>query len=185
MSQNVDTKVITGEVRLSYAHLFEPAAAQEGGEKKYSVSLLIPKNDKSTLNKIKKAVDAATQAGKPKFGGKIPANLKSPLRDGDEDRPDDENYAGHYFLNASSKNRPGIIGRDKQPVTNSEDVYSGCFAYASLNFFAYNTAGNKGVGCGLNNIMKVRDGDYLGGRSRAEDDFAEVELEDGDDDFMN
>lgn len=180
---NKDTKVITGEIRLSYAHLFTPYAHEAGQEEKYSTAILIPKSDKKTLTAIKKAVDAAKEAGKSKWGGKIPANLKTPLRDGDEERPDQPEYAGHYFLNASSKTKPGVVDKHLNPIMDSEEVYSGCYARVSINFYAFNTAGNKGVACGLNNVQKLRDGDYLGGRSRAEDDFDVVD--DGEeDDFL-
>ena len=179
---NTDTKVITGKVRLSYAHLFTPTSIEDSQEPKYSACLLIPKSDKDTIKKIKAAVEAAKQAGSSKWGGKIPNNLKLPLRDGDEERAEDHpEYAGHYFLNASSKQKPGIIDKYKNEITDSTEVYSGCYARASINFFAFNTAGNKGIACGLNNIQKIADGDYLGGRSRAEDDFDEIE----DDDLLD
>lgn len=180
---NQTTKVITGKCRLSYVHIFKPQAIDDSTEPKYSVCLLIPKSDKATLTKIKAAVEAAKQAGIAKYGGKIPANLKTPLRDGDEERSDQPEYAGCYFLNASSKTKPGVIDRNKEEILDSTEVYSGCYGRASLNFFAFNTAGNKGVACGLNNIQKLADGDYLGGRSRAEDDFAD-DLGD-DDDFLS
>lgn len=183
---NQDTKVITGKVRLSYAHIWKPVAISEGQEPKYSVCLLIPKSDKETLRKIKAAVVAAKERGKSIWDGKIPANLKLPLRDGDEDRPDQPEYAGHYFINANSKMQPGIVDKNVQPILDSTEVYSGCYARVSINFFPYNQAGNKGIGCGLNNIQKIADGDYLGGRSRPEDDFDAVEAEDEDDmeDFL-
>lgn len=169
--KNTDTKVITGKVRLSYAHLFKPVAISDGQEPKYSVCLLIPKSDKVTLKKIKSAVEAAKQTGTSLWGGKVPANLKLPIRDGDEERPDQPEYAGHYFINANSKLKPGIVDKDLNEILDSTEVYSGCYARASINFFAYNHAGNRGIGCGLNNLQKIADGDYLGGRSRAEDDF--------------
>ena len=182
---NQDTKVITGKVRLSYAHIWKPVAISEGQEPKYSVCLLIPKSDKETLRKIKAAIVAAKERGKSIWGGKIPANLKLPLRDGDEDRPDQPEYAGHYFINASSKMQPGIVDKNVQPILDSTEVYSGCYARVSINFFPYNQAGNKGIGCGLNNIQKIADGDYLGGRSRPEDDFDVVEAEDDEvEDFL-
>lgn len=181
---NKDTKVITGIVRLSYAHLFEPTAIDESQEKKYSVCLLIPKNDKETLGKIKKAIEKAKEQGKSKWGGKIPANLKLPLRDGDEERAEDHpEYAGHYFVNCSSKQKPGIVDKNLNPILDSEEVYSGCYARASINFYPFDKAGNRGIACGLNNIQKIRDGEYLGGRSRAEDDFEEYEDESYDDDI--
>ena len=183
---NKSTKVVTGEVRLSYAHIWKPVAISEGQDPKYSVCLLIPKSDKTTLGKIKKAIEAAKQAGASKWGGKIPANLKTPLRDGDEERADQPEFAGHYFMNANSKMAPGIVDRNVEPILDSTEVYSGCYARVSVNFYPYNHAGNKGIGCGLNNIQKLRDGDYLGGRSKPEDDFDAVEVEDEDDmeDFL-
>lgn len=187
-NKNQATKVVTGEVRFSYLHVFEPHAIEEGQEKKYSVSLLIPKSDKKTLNAIKKAIEAAKVAGAPKWGGKVPPNLKMPLRDGDVDRPDQEEYAGMYFINANSTNKPGIVDASVQPILDSTELYSGCYGRASVNFYAYNVSGNKGIACGLNNIQKLRDGETLGGRSRAEDDFDAVDIEeddDGMDDFLS
>lgn len=172
---NQATKVITGKVRLSYAHLFKPHALDESQEPKYSACLLIPKSDKATLKKIKNAVEAAKKAGAGKWGGKIPANLKLPLRDGDVDRPDQEECVGHYFVNARSNTAPGVVDKRLDPIMDSTEVYSGCYARASINFYAYNTAGNRGIACGLNNIQKLEDGDHLGGRSRAEDDFDVIE----------
>lgn len=185
--KNTDTKVITGKVRLSYAHLFKPTAISEGQEPKYSVCLLIPKSDKATLSKIKKAIEAAKQQGVSLWGGKIPANLKVPIRDGDEERPDQEEYVGCYFINANSKLKPGIVDRRLDEILDSTEVYSGCYARASINFFPYNQAGNRGIGCGLNNIQKLEDGDYLGGRSRPEDDFDAMDDPEDDDmeDFLN
>jgi Protein of unknown function (DUF2815). len=196
---NQATKVITGKVRLSYVHVFEPRPDDDGNEK-YSCSVLIPKSDKETLRKIKAAVDAAIEQGKTsKWGGKVPANLKKPLRDGDEERPDDEAYAGHYFLNATSKTKPGIAkpigkgpdGRVKfQEITDSTEVYSGCYAKVSLNFYPFDAKGNKGVAAGLNNIVKVQDGEFLGGRASVQEDFADEDFDDvvesGDDeDFLS
>lgn len=197
-NDNTATKVITGTVRLSYCHVFEPQSI-DGGEAKYSTAILIPKSDKETLRKIKAAVDAAKEIGKSKWGGKIPANCKTPLRDGDEERPDDEAYAGHYFLNASSKNQPGIAkpigkgadGKTKfQEITDSTEVYSGCYAKVSLNFFPFDAKGNRGVAAGLNNVVKVQDGEFLGGRSSVNDEFADEEFDDAvgnddDEDYLN
>lgn len=180
---NKDTKVVTGKVRLSYAHLFQPSAIDDSQDPKYSVCLLIPKSDKDTLSRIKKAIVAAQDQGRSKWGGKLPANLKMPLRDGDAERADDHpEYKDHYFLNASSKQKPGIVDKQLNPIIDSEEVYSGCYARASINFYAFDKAGNKGIACGLNNVQKISDGDYLGGRSRAEDDFEEY-AEDDEFDF--
>ncbi|MGD9678404.1 MAG: DUF2815 family protein [Vulcanibacillus sp.] len=174
-TKNKDTQVVTGRVRLSYANLFKPVAIDESQEPKYSLSILIPKSDKVTLKKIAAAIEAAKQAGATKWGGKIPANLKTPLRDGDEDRPDQEEYAGHYFINASSRQKPGIVDSKLNEILDSTEVYSGCYGRVSVNFYAFNTAGNKGIACGLNNVQKLDDGDYLGGHSRAEDDFEAID----------
>jgi hypothetical protein len=192
---NTATKVITGKVRLSYVKIWE-AEPDDNGTLWFSSAILIPKSDKETLRKIKACVDAAIEQGKSnKWGGKIPPNLKKPLRDGDEERPDDEAYAGHYFLNAKNKNRPGIAkpvgkgadGKTKfQEITDTTEVYSGCYAKVSLNFYPFDTKGNRGIGVGLNNVVKVQDGDFLGGRSSVNDDFANEEFDDaGDGDDEN
>lgn len=176
-AKRTGTKVTTGKVRLSYANLFKPKASNDGGEEKYSVALLIDKADKDTVSAIKAAIEEAKEVGKGKWNGKIPAGLKTPLRDGDEERPDDENYEGRYFLNCNSKTRPQVVGLTKDAVTGKptalgeEEVYSGCYARVSVNFYGYNTNGNKGIGAGLGNVQKLDDGDRLGGGSSAEADF--------------
>lgn len=173
------TKVITGLVRFSYAHVFEPSAIEEGQEKKYSVSILIPKDDKKTISKIEDAIAAALEEGKAKFGGKIPRSYKNPLRDGDEERPDDENYEGHMFVNANSSRKPGLVDKNLDPIIDKDDFYSGCYGRASVNFYAFNVSGNKGIACGLNNLQKLKDGERLsGGGASAEEDFGT------DDDLM-
>ena len=179
------TKVITGEVRLSYANLWEPKSIN-GGAPKYSVSIIIPKSDTRTIAKIKAAIEAAYREGETKLKGNgktVPALsvLKIPLRDGDTERPDDEAYAGSYFINANSATAPGIVDSACETILERSQLYSGVYARASVNFFAFNSNGNKGIACGLNNIQKLRDGDPLGGKSRAEDDFAT----DDDDDFLS
>lgn len=177
------TRVVTGEVRLSYAHLFEPQSIQ-GSKPKYSVSLIIPKSDKETIGKIERAIDAAIDAGIGKFGGKRPnkAALKLPLRDGDTER-DDEAYAGCFFVNANSTLPPEVVDQDLNPVLSPAEVYSGCYARVSLSFYAFNTNGNRGIACGLGNVQKLRDGEPLGGgRMSAADDFAAFSA---GDDFLN
>lgn len=164
------TKVVTGRARLSYANLFTPRASQPGQEPKYSVCVLIPKSDTATLTKVKAAIEAAKQAGAPQWGGKVPAGLKSPLRDGDAER-DSEEYKGHYFINCNSKQKPGVVDAALNPVLDQAEVYSGCYGRVSINFFAYNQNGNRGIGAGLQNVQKLADGEPLSGRSRAEDDF--------------
>ena len=181
MSNNNKTKVITGiNTRLSYFHGWEPVSIN-GGEAKYSVSVLIPKTDKATVDAISRAVDAAIEDGVSKFGGKKPnkAALKMPLRDGDLER-EDEAYKGHYFINANSKTAPQIVDKTVKPILDREEVYSGCYGRVSLNFYAFNSNGNKGVACGLGNIQKIKDGESLGNRSTAAEDFTTLE----DDDFL-
>lgn len=165
-----NTKVITGKVRFSYANVWEPKSIN-GSDPKYSVSLIIPKADKETIRKIKAAIETAKKEGIAKLGGKIPANLKTPLRDGDIDRADDEAYKDSYFVNANSTTKPGIVDKNVEPILDQTEFYSGCYGRASIVFYAYNANGNKGIACGLQNLQKLEDGEPLGGRSRAEDDF--------------
>lgn len=176
------TKVITGEVRLSYANVWEPKSIN-GGKEKYSASLLIPKDDKATIDAIEDAIEAAIKEGIGKFGGKIPprGSLKLPLRDGDTER-DDEAYAGHYFVNANSINQPQIVDGNVAPILDRSEVYSGCYARVSINFYAFNTNGNRGVACGLGNIQKTRDGEPLGGHVSAASEF---DAWNADEDFLD
>ncbi len=179
-------KVITGpNTRWSYANVWEPKSIN-GGAPKYSVSLIIPKSDKVTVEKIKKAIQAAYEEGQGKLKGNgktVPALsvLKTPLRDGDLERPDDEAYANSYFINANSATAPGIVDADRNTIIDRSKVYSGVYGRASINLYAFNSNGNKGIACGLNNLQKIKDGEPLGGKSRAEDDFAT----DVDDDFLS
>ena len=179
------TKVITGpETRWSYANVWQPKAI-DGGAPKYSVSLIIPKSDTKTIEKVRAAIQAAYDEGQGKLKGNgksVPplSSIKTPLRDGDVERPDDEAYANSYFINANSASAPGIVDAACQPIIDTSEVYSGVYGRASINFYAFNSNGNKGIACGLNNLQKIRDGESLGGKSRAEDDFADL-----DDDFLN
>lgn len=179
------TKVITGpNTRWSYANVWQPKSIN-GGAPKYSVSLIIPKSDTVTVEKVKTAINAAYEEGESKLKGNgksVPALsvLKTPLRDGDTERPDDPAYANAYFINANSATAPGIVDADRQPIIDTSEVYSGVYGRASINFYAFNSNGNKGIACGLNNLQKIRDGEPLGGKSRAEDDF-----DTDDDDFLS
>lgn len=175
------TKVITGtNTRLSYFHGWDPVSIN-GGAEKYSTAVLIPKSDKKTIDAIEKAIDAAIEEGIAKFGGKKPnkAAIKLPLRDGDIER-DDVAYKGHYFINANSTNPPQIVDQRVQPILERSQVYSGCYARVSINFYAFNSNGNKGVAAGLGNIQFVRDGEPLGGKTSASDEFETLV----DDDFL-
>lgn len=168
------TKVVI-PCRISFANIWEPKSIN-GSDEKYSVSCLIPKSDQKTLAKIQKAIEAAKEDAKgKKWGGKIPPNLKLPLRDGDIDRPDDETYAGHMFLNATSKDAPGIVDRKVQPILDPMECGSGDYCNVSVNFYGFNANGNRGVAAGLGNIQKVRDGERLAGKASAASDFDEIE----------
>lgn len=168
------TKVVTGKVRFSYANIFK-SRSYNGGDEKFSVCLLINKEDKATIKKINAAVEAAIQEGiSSKWNGKKPANLKLPLRDGDIDREDDEACAGMMFLNANSTQKPGIVDKDLVEILDPDEVYSGYYGRASISFYPFNVNGNRGVGVGLNNIQKLYEGERLGGsRASAEDDFSD------------
>ena len=169
--------------RISFANIWEPKSIN-GSEEKYSVSCVIPKSDTVLIARIEKAIEAAKEDGKTRrWGGKIPPNLKLPLRDGDIDRPDDENYQDCMFVNASSKDAPQIVDRRKNPITDPMMVYSGCYCNISVNFYAFNANGNRGVACSLGNIQFVKDGDRLSGKASADADFDELDDEDvlGDD----
>ena len=181
------TKVITGpNTRWSYANVWD-AKSINGSAPKYSVSLIIPKSDTATVAKIKAAIQAAYKEGESKLKGNgriVPplASIKTPLRDGDAERPNDPVYKNAYFINANSATAPGIVDADRNPILERSEVYSGVYGRASINLYAFNTNGNKGIACGLNNLQKIRDGEPLGGKARAEDDFAD---EDDDDDYLS
>ena len=179
----MSTKVITGKCRASYVHIFEPHSTN-GSEPKYSISIIIPKSDADTIGKIRAAIEEARQSGISKWNGKIPPNLKLPLRDGDEERPDDPAYADSYFINCNSVEKPGIVDRKRVPITDPTVIYSGCYIRVSINFYPFNTNGNRGVGAGLGNVQFWCDGDPLNGRVRAEDEFDALDAED-EDDFLS
>ena len=180
------TKVITGpNTRWSYANVWE-AKSINGSTPKFSVSLIIPKTDTATIEKINRAITAAYEEGQSKLRGNskvVPdlESLKLPLRDGDKERKGDPAYAGCMFINANSSTAPGIVDADCNPILDRSEVYSGVYGRASINLYAFNSNGNKGIACGLNNLQKIRDGEPMGSRSRAEDDFAT----DDDEDFLS
>jgi hypothetical protein len=176
-----ETKVVFGPCRLSYTHLFNKYAPEgSNDEGKYMTNVLIPKREKETIKALNDAIEAAKKAAVVnKWSGKEPKKLDMPLRDGDE--KDDEVYEGHFYLNAKSRQRPGVVDRDKNPIMDEEEIYSGVWAYVSVTFFGYDVNGSKGVACGLNNVMKFKDGDHLGGRVSADADFGDIDSEDDDD----
>lgn len=166
-------KVVTGKVRFSYANVFVPQSMDPDKPPKYSVSVLIDKNDKDTIAKINAAIDKVKNnpEAQAKWGGSLPKVLKGGLRDGDAEKSDDA-YVGKFFINASSAQKPGLVDADRNPIISADEFYSGCYGRASLSFFAYNAAGSKGIGCGLNNLQKLEEGERLGGSSSADADFA-------------
>ncbi len=183
ITKNEGRTVIFGPCRLSYTHLFakySPDGDADNG--KYMTNVLIPKKEKETVRAINDAIEAAKRAGTAsKWGGKEPKKLELPLRDGDTDKEDDEVYTDHYFVNAKANTRPGVINKDKTPIVDEDEMYSGVWAIVSVTFFPYDVSGNRGVAVGLNNVMKFKDDERLGGRSSAESDFAEIDMEDDED----
>lgn len=180
MYQNDPMKVLTGECRLSYANLTTPRAAQQGAEPKYSVTILIPKSDAATKADIDSAVQAAANDALAKvWNGARPPVLKVPIYDGDGVRPSGVAFGdeckGHWVMTASTKNKPQVVGIDN---INCElapsDIYSGMYGRVTIRFFGYSNSGNKGIGCGLGNVLKTRDGEPLAGQASAASDFAGI-----------
>lgn len=180
MNTNTNPTKVIVPCRFSYLHCWEPDSVN-GGEPKYSVSAIIPKSDTKTINAIKAAIEQAKKDSLSKWGGKVPGNLHLPLRDGDIDRPDDEAYAGCYFFNANSRQAPQIVDAKVQKIIDQSEVYSGCYGKISVTFYGYNSNGNRGIAAGLGNIQKLKDGESLGGRSNAEDEFTTED----EDDFLD
>ncbi len=164
--------------RLSYSHIWEPASVN-GSAPKYSVCCLMEKSDTKTLQRLETLIKRVIQESAAKWGGKIPPNLKLPLRDGDTER-DDENYAGCMFLNANSSHAPAVIDARCQPVMDQDEVYSGCYANVKISVYAFNANGSRGIGCGLVAVQKVRDGERLAGSSGT-DGFEAIEADSTDD----
>jgi len=175
-------KLVTGEVRLSYVTVHEPRSITEDGPKKYSVSGLIPKKDKAAIARFEKAVKKVIAENQHILKGT--KGLKTPLRDGDEDK-DGEEYEGMMFFTANSISKPILVDEDRQEIMEEREIYSGCYGRVSMNLYAFNTGGNKGVACGLNSVQKLRDGESLGGSYTADqidEDFGD--LDDDEDDLL-
>ena len=167
-------KAKTPEARATYAFVFEPRETPSG-EMKFQICLIFPKD-----TNLKSVCQSIVNAAAAKFGAdhsKWPKNLKSPIRDGDEER-DGKEYENAWFMNAGNKNQPGIVDLQMQPIMSSDEFFSGCYCRASLNFYGYDQSGNKGVGTGLNNILKTKVGERLDGQTSAEEDFKEYAVED-------
>ncbi len=185
------TKVITGvNTRFSYANVWDPKAPLNGGKPKYSVSLIIPKTDTKTIEAVNEAIKAAYEEGESKLKGTakvVPAldAIKTPLRDGDKERPGDPAYAGSYFINANSDTAPGIVDANCNQILDRSECYSGVYGRASINFYAYNSNGNRGIAAGLNNLQVLRKGESLGGKSSAEDDFGSLSADTSDESILD
>lgn len=175
--KNTQVKV---RARFSYVHLFEPYAMADGQEPKYSVSLLIDKNDTEAIEQIKRAIEAAKELGvatKKTWKGKVPARLDIPLRDGDTDK-DDDAYKGHYFINAKNKRKPKIVDRRAQVIIDESELYSGCYGYAVITFYPYGVVGNNGIAAAIDGVQKLEEGDPLAG-GLSSDAFADEGSEEG------
>lgn len=176
MSNINPTNVTTGKVRLSYVHLFQPYA-RPGQEPKYSVTILIPKSDIATKQRIDAAIQAAIEAGvNSKWNGVRPPQIAIPLHDGDGPRPSDgmpfgEECKGHWVMTASSNRQQAVVDLNLNPIIDQTQVYSGMYGRVNFNFFAYNSNGKKGIGCGLGPVQKLEDGEPLGGGISVEQAF--------------
>lgn len=181
MYQNDALKCLTGEVRLSYANLTQPRTPQGGGDPKFSVTLLIPKTDVKTKADIDQSIQAATQEGiAKKWNGRQPPQIHVPIHDGDgakeNGEPFGEECRGMWVISASSKQKPEVVDASLQPIISPSDIYSGMYARVTIRFFAYDSNGKRGIGCGLGNVLKTRDGEPLSGKASAEEDFAGVSV---------
>lgn len=169
-------KVVTGKVRGSYVNVFRPRMNGMSGKDEYSMMILIPKSDETTVGKIKAAIKHVMAE---KWSGKTPSNFRSPLRDGDEEHGV-EPYTGHYFMNLKSTDKPGIIDKDRQELIDSDAFISGDYCRVSMGAYAYDVSGNRGVSFGLGNIQVLAKGEPLSGRARAADEFDSWDDEDDD-----
>jgi hypothetical protein len=174
---NNPTNVTTGRVRLSYVHLFKPYA-RPGQEPKYSTTILIPKSDVATKQRIDAAIQAAIEAGvNSKWNGVRPPQIAIPIHDGDGPRPSDgmpfgQECKSHWVMTASSNRQQAVVDLSLNPIIDETQVYSGMYARVNVNFFAYNSNGKKGVGCGLGPVQKIEDGEPLGGGISPEQAFS-------------
>lgn len=179
MTNEKNPCTITVPCRFSYLTIWEPKAMEEGQQKKYSASLIIPKTDKKTIKQIEAAIDAAKIAGKDsKFGGKVPSTLKISFYDGDEAREEDEAYEKSMYLSARASTRPGIVDSSRSPITDQDEFQSGDYGFANITFYPYNSGGSKGIAVGLNHVMKTKTGERLSGRVSVDDAFGDVEVND-------
>ena len=181
------TRVPTGKVRFSYMNVFQPQADVEGGQEKYSVTLLIPKSDTKTLKKIKAAMEEARELFEQKNPNKkLPKTLKHTMHDGDGERPSGgdfgEECADHMVITVRTNRKPVLVDKNKEPITDEDELYSGCYGRAIITFFVYSLAGNVGISASLNGIMKLQDGAPLAGSAVSSSAWDEDWEDDWDDD---
>ena len=179
MYQNIATKVLTGEVRLSYVNLVTPRRQNPNDEPKYSVQILLPKTDTATYQDLINSEKAAYEKAVTEKWGGVRPNIASVIHDGDGVKPDagtpyGPECKGHWVINASSTQKPGVVDQSNINCDLApQDIYSGMYARVTLNFYGYKNR-KTGVGCGLGNVMKTRDGEPLGGGASATSDFAGI-----------
>lgn len=170
MSSLNKNQVVTGEVRFSFVNVFEPRKVGDSDEARYSITVIVPKTDTVTVEKIKSAIQAAAEAGAQKhFGGKIPTKVKNTFKDGDTETNDMGDlqkekypeYANSYYIRLSTKIKPKVLNANHEEIIDPTEVYSGCYGRVSMTFFAYSGNGKSGVSAALNNVMKTRDGEPL------------------------
>ena len=183
MYQNDAQKCLTGEVRLSYCNLTQPKLPPNStnpADAKYSVTLLIPKTDTHTIADIRAAIEAAAlEAVGSKWNGVRPPNLDSIIHDGDGVKstgmPYGDECKGCWVITASTKNKPQVVHiSDINNELAPQDIYSGMFGRVTIRFYGYNSNNKRGVGCGLGNVLKTREGDPLSGGASAASDFAGI-----------
>lgn len=177
-----ENKIVFGPCRLSYTHVFQKYSFDNNPENgKYMATILIPKAEKETVAAIQKIVEKVKkETVLAKWNGKEPKNLLLPLQDGDAREDEDPNFAGHWYINAKCNTRPGIVDKKKVPIVDEEEIYSGVWCVCSVTFYGFDNM-SKGVACGLNNLMKFKDDEHLGGRVSADRDFEDVDMDDDDD----
>lgn len=164
-------KVITGKVRFSYVNVFAPIAQDDGKPPKYSVALIIPKEDQATVDAINLAVYDCKRENAFMWEGDVPDDLKGGLRDGDLEK-NDPAYDGCYFINATSIAKPGVVDKNCKDIIRPSLFYSGCYGRASITFYAYNNGPDmEGIGCTVNNVQKLEDGEKLGSYCSPAEDF--------------
>ena len=188
--KKAEGKAVIGEVRFCYVHVWEKQnISGKEGDEKYSCCCMFTKNEKKIIEQIKQAIKEALKRGARQYGEKwlkqATENKENIVKDGNEKFPDNPEFADMYFINAYAKTAPGVVDRKRQPILDKDEFYSGCYGYVSITIYPFNNPTNKGISVGLNHVMKTKDGEFLGGRSSAEDDFSDIDLGDEDDDLSD